>query len=254
MNHPALALMRKTLAAVILGAVALHAQAVTLTLDGGGSNPGCGSFMDGAYNTTGTLRFGEASTTCYQQQNFTLSTAAAPPTGRPDPRSFSTTLATTDNSTFSMSSFDASNGPRVSRTIGDPLAPGGAQFESWSQSLLVTGTRADGTTVTATLFFNNDADFQTLALPGSFSDLVSVNFYSDQAVLVNSSFNLFVGGNFSLDNINVTSNVVTAVPEPSTFALLGFPLLAMAGTAWRRKRAERRAATSLTTRSTPTAT
>jgi PEP-CTERM motif len=39
-----------------------------------------------------------------------------------------------------------------------------------------------------------------------------------------------------LDNVNFTTTTVTAVPEPSTVALFGLPLLAVLATARRRNR------------------
>lgn len=110
------------------------------------------------------------------------------------------TLSKTDGSAFSIFGFDGAE------THTD-------RESSWAQSILLTGTKLDGSNVTQSfdLDFINDGegslnDFQTFSLSSSFTNLVSLQFEG-------------VGGDswFSVDNIQTS---LTTVPESSSLLLM----------------------------------
>lgn len=115
-----------------------------------------------------------------------------------------------DGGAFSISRFDAAEGFLL-------VSSGPVGFAS---KLLIEGSRIGGGTETATVDFDglNDGegpgvDFQTFALPSTFSNLSSVTFRS-----------LNAAGNpdsvyFSLDNLHVA-----AVPEPAEWLLMALGL------------------------------
>jgi hypothetical protein len=95
---------------------------------------------------------------------------------------------------------------------------------SWAQSIFLTGTKVDGSSVTQSfaLDFINDAegplnDFQTFSLSSSFTNLVSLQFEG-------------IGGQewFSVDNVQTSQ-----VPESSSLLLM---LLGLVGLAASRKK------------------
>lgn len=99
---------------------------------------------------------------------------------------------------------------------------------AYSSTARLTGTRVDGTTVTQsfTSFIDNrssTADFTTVALM-DFTNLAS--FKIEQAA-----------GNFFLSVDNIDVSTVSAVPEPSTWAMLGLGLAFVAGSVRRKKAA-----------------
>jgi PEP-CTERM motif len=195
------------LAASCLAAVQAHAS--TLTFD---NNAGCASSsaQPGAYalGQAGT----SANTACaYQDQGLSFAALSRP----------------------------VSKGNRVNSRSA-------VQDTMWSQSLILKGTYANGTTVSFSLAFDGNSGFQTVALPGSFANLSNLEVLSTPGVLnvttfdgngrANGGLTQVAAGTASLDNVNFTTTTVTAVPEPSTVALFGLPLLAVLATARRRNR------------------
>lgn len=108
------------------------------------------------------------------------------------------TLSKSDGSTFNIFGFDGAEGHMD-------------QPSEWAQSILLTGTKLDGSSVAQSfsLDFINDGegslnDFQTFALSSSFTDLISLQFEG-------------LGGDFSIDNIQTS---LTTVPESSSLLLM----------------------------------
>jgi hypothetical protein len=110
------------------------------------------------------------------------------------------TLSKTDGSAFSIFGFDGAETHTERES-------------SWAQSILLTGTKSDGSSVSQSfaLDFINDGegplnDFQTFSLSSSFTNLVSLHFEG-------------IGGQewFSVDNVQ-TSQV--SVPESSSLLLM----------------------------------
>jgi hypothetical protein len=228
--HPSIkALKLATLILVACGASS-QAMAATSTFTG---NTGCSSSTQqpDAYSFGNTTSTGGCT---YQDQGFSFSEVAF---GQLEP---GTRITSLDGSLFSISSLDVGNGPgRVNSTNAN-------EDVRWSQGLTFTGTYANGTTVTFSFQLDGASGFETVALPGSFSNLSSLEVRSTAAVRevttlnmngqATGGFNQFAPGTAFLDNVALTSNVVTPVPEPSTVALFGLPLAAMLFTARRRKR------------------
>ncbi len=111
------------------------------------------------------------------------------------------TLSKTDGSAFSIFGFDGAE-THVERE------------SSWAQSILLTGTKSDGSNVSQSfaLDFINDGegslnDFQTFSLSSSFTNLVSLQFEG-------------IGGQgwFSVDNVQ--TSLVASVPESSSLFLM----------------------------------
>jgi hypothetical protein len=108
-----------------------------------------------------------------------------------------------------------------------------AGWPSTEDPIHVIGTYADATTVTAILTLDGivdgiggAVDFQTFALPGTFTGLTSVRF------LVNGTGDGNIQGNFGIDNLEVNA-VGGAIPEPASITLLS---LGVAGGAIRARR------------------
>lgn len=121
------------------------------------------------------------------------------------------TLSKSDGSAFSIFGFDGAE------THTD-------RESSWAQSILLTGTKSDGSTVAESfaLDFINDGegplnDFQTFSLSSSFTNLVSLQFEG-------------IGGQewFSVDNVQTSP-----VPESSSLLLM---LLGLVGLGVSRKK------------------
>jgi hypothetical protein len=219
-------------AALLLAACGASFQAVAATSTFTG-NTGCSSSTQqpDAYSFGSTVSVGGCTT---QDQGFSFAEVAF---GVLEP---GTRITSIDGSLFSISSLDVGNGPnRVdSRNANEDVR--------WSQGLTFTGTYADGTTVTFSFQLDGANGFETVALPGSFSNLSSLEVRSTAAVRqvttlnmngqATGGFNQFAPGTAFLDNVALTSSAVTPVPEPSTVALLGLPLAVMLFTARRRQR------------------
>lgn len=100
------------------------------------------------------------------------------------------------------------------------------QPHRWARQISVTGTTLSGVTVNQMfdldLIKSATAGMQTFTLNDSFRNLSSAVFAG-------------IGGNpeFSLDNISVSAPMVSDVPEPGTFILLGLGLMGIG--AMRRK-------------------
>jgi hypothetical protein len=140
-----------------------------------------------------------------------------------------------DGQTFSLQSFDFSEGPAFS---------GSASTVSAYTTILVSGTRADGSTISAAFepdrqfdAFGPLTDYQTAVLP-SFSDLVSVQIGFRQIgepPTINNPAGFLFNPSLSFDNVALATSPVTPVPEPAT-AVLMLASLAVVGAAARRRR------------------
>ncbi len=117
---------------------------------------------------------------------------------------------------------------------------------SWEQhSLLVTGTRANGSTVTQSVLFDRQydglgprPDFQSVTLSPSFTDLVSVSF-AVGAPDPRCTIECYTASGFAIDNLALRATAVapvTAIPEPGTWAMMLLPVGVMALVAHRRRR------------------
>jgi PEP-CTERM motif len=186
----------------ILAACALsagHVQALTLT-----------TFCDGEARYVANPN---ASVTCLIAGGF------ATQGGKPDTQfgSLSTILTRTDGGSFSALSFD------IAETFLDNNTS--AVF-GYTQPFTVSGARVDGTVVTLQLSWDQVSGYQTVSLPNSFDNLVSLRIDNPSITSgVNSRDPVQITGFYFLDNVEVVASV-TAVPEPSTYVLMGLPLLA----------------------------
>jgi hypothetical protein len=218
------------------------AAADTLTFD----NPqSCGSSGTGESRflaNAGTLFVSQAASTC-TTQGLTFAVASAG-------RGQTITITAANGAPFSVSAFDGGSGV-PSRTgltdaqIQQPATNNGGASRTVTQTITVTGTRADGTT--ATFSYNNYAPNQTFNLGPSFSDLATLRFSTDGTLVFTETFNVNSAGFYvssgsssifplgfvsPIDNLQFST--VAPVPEPSTFALFGVPLAFLV--IWQRRR------------------
>lgn len=158
----------------------------------------------------------------------------------PSPSNAGMVITSENGQLFAISSFDVSNGGR--RAVVDSRdALGVGSITYWTQTLNIVGTHADGSTVSFAGDISDAATFSTRTLPldGSFSNLVSLEISSPLAlfsqqsfamtpfgVQLSSEFTQRASGVVFVDNLALTP--VAAVPEPSTAALVGIPLLWLA--------------------------
>lgn len=162
-------------------------------------------------------------------------------------------ITATSGATFSMTGFEGRNGsPATSGVLhrnGDPVVPGvgGFEYTTRTQDISVVGTRADGTAVT--FAYNNFGPVETFALGASFTDLVLVRVTSSNLFIDTITYNVtpsntWIGGGgftitrpgalFAIDNLQVTSAPVAAIPEPSTVILFGISLMGLGLVRYRR--------------------
>lgn len=241
--------------AIALSCAAVHAQSTTVTFDSGGCN-GATSGPAGTFRMESVQGGGSCA---YQEQGFSFAALVltAPYPGPPAPGDTNrtpgtgTTISAVDSSTFSLSGFAASDQHVDStRQIFPPTAPGTVVYQNdyWSQTLHVTGFRADGTSVVQEFSFDGSiSGFETFALNASFTDLARVEIYATAGVHTITE-DIFRGDPRvhehrvvdigTVASLALIDNVqVTPVPEPGTLTLVGLPLLA--GLAVRRRRAGR---------------
>jgi hypothetical protein len=133
-------------------------------------------------------------------------------------------ISRSDGGLLSLQSFD--------------FAEFGASVNFEPYALLVTGVRADGSTVSQSFLFDLQydgagavADYQSAALPASFENLASARFQVIVDPLCTGE--CFAPADFSLDNLALSP--VAAIPEPSSFALMLLPLAMLAAVARRRR-------------------
>jgi hypothetical protein len=187
-----------------------------------------------------TLTFDNASQCGNSSSSFqagaTCSTAGYALT--PSPSNAGMVVTSENGQLFAISSVDVSNGGR--RAVVDSRdASGVGSITYWTQTLNIVGTHADGSTVSFAGDISDAATFSTLPLDGSFSNLVSLEISSPLAlfsqqffamtpfgVQLSSEFTQRASGVVFVDNLALTP--VAAVPEPSTAALVGIPLLWLA--------------------------
>jgi PEP-CTERM motif len=140
-----------------------------------------------------------------------------------------------DGQTFSLQSFDFSEGAAFS---------GSASAVSYT-TIDVFGTRADGSTVSASFApdrqfdgFGPLPDYQTAVL-SSFSDLVSVEIGFRQIgepPTINNPAGFLINPSLSFDNVALSTSPVTPVPEPATAVLMLASLVGVGAAARRRRR------------------
>ncbi|MFO0843547.1 MAG: PEP-CTERM sorting domain-containing protein [Gemmataceae bacterium] len=196
---------------LLLGAVG-QAQAGVITFEGHPNDGSLVQFQDGftfSFNASGWGIFADSFVGGGAPYTHNGTTRLVASGDRSNSKAF-VDISATDGSLFTFNGFDAAT-----------------MFPGFTGGIDVIGQVSGGGTVMAS--FSLTDQFATFVLPSTFINLTSVRVI-DQ---FSGAFRQEPG--FSLDNL-VVNESVTAVPEPTSLALLGLGALGTVGYGWRRRK------------------